>query len=119
MSPVIPNYGIFGLASIPDPNNYPPIGNPTPTSTPTSTTTQTPTNTSTPTTTPTPTSTTTVPISCNVYSNDSGNTWTGDYVGCDGTEYFSVSLLDGQNVCARTGSPFTLAGTDLTIGSPC
>jgi len=49
--------------------------------------------------------------SCLQYENQLGYTWTGDYQACDGTWYYSTSVLSGNSVCAVVGSVFNITGT--------
>ena len=60
----------------------------------------------------------TPPTVCYNWYNNSEANWLGDYVACDGTSYPAATLTPGQFVCAQ-GTPFTLTGMDLEIGSQC
>ena len=94
----------------------------TPTPTPTSLTpTPTPTSvTPTPTPDPSPTPSATPDVfTCSYYFNEHGTGWIGDYRACDGTYYTSAYVGPGAGVCAVDGTPFTIAGLDLTQSYQC
>lgn len=100
----------------------------TPTPTPTNTPTppppsQTPTPTPTPVT-PTPTQTMTPTpssgaLNCTQYYNYTGSAWIGDYQDCYGVYLYSQYVGPGGIICAVTGSPVTLSGTDLVPTITC
>jgi len=57
--------------------------------------------------------------SCFVYYNNSGQEWTGDYQLCDGTWYYATSIAQGDSICARVGTVFTIYGADLPPVNQC
>ena len=59
------------------------------------------------------------PTSCYLWVNVSSTTnWIGNYVACDGTNYYSATVAPYQSICAQ-GTPTKISGVDLLKGSQC
>jgi len=57
--------------------------------------------------------------SCFYYTNESFSNWTGDWQDCDGNFHYAETVAPLTSICARSGTPFTISGTDLTQTVSC
>jgi hypothetical protein len=51
--------------------------------------------------------------SCFYYTNETTSPWTGDWQDCNGTWHYAETVYGLTSICARSGTPFTIYGTDL------